>query len=645
MPVRQPLLHAARPVHLLLAGLVLCLLAYLPGLGGGFVFDDYPNIVDNPGIHVDNARPSSWLSAAWASPASSFQRPLASLSFALNHLHTGLAPRPMKATNLAIHLANGVLLFLLLGGIARAARRNGGDSTQHTPGFDPAWIAAAVACLWLVHPINLTSVLYVVQRMESLAHFFVLLGLLAYVAARTAAVPLGRARVLLWLAVPACTALGMASKESAALLPVYALVLELCVFRFRGPLRGHLAAFYGVFLLLPAVAGALLVLPRYLAPEAFAFRGWTLGERLLSQPRALALYQWLILVPLPGQYGFYYDHFQASRGLLTPWTTLPALVLTLGMAAGGLLLRRARPLVALGLLWFLGAHLMTSSVFPLELVFEHRNYFASAGLLLALVAGLAGVPDRLRPLAAGVAVCLAVLSLYSLADRSREWSQPLRLAEAEAQRNPASPRAQYGFGRALAIAGLHSPDSPLVPRALEVMATAAALPGSSALPDVGLLVTASRTGRPLPDAWWAQLEDKIARRAWSPEDDSALATLLQCRLRGQCPFDDHRLHAVLAGAVARPDPSPSMLYTYAIFAHNVMDDPDLALRLATDAARAGEPRYQLNLVNYLLDLDQTEQARRELDQLRTRLRPGQFAAEVRSAELRMDETGPHRSSH
>ena len=48
------------------------------------------------------------------------------------------------------------------------------------------------------------------------------------------------------------------------------------------------------------------------------------------------------------------------------------------------MLRRQRPLVALGIAWFFAAQLLTATVVPLELVFEHRNYFASLGICLAV---------------------------------------------------------------------------------------------------------------------------------------------------------------------------------------------------------------------------------------------------------------------
>ena len=86
---------------------------YWPGLSGGWLFDDYPNIVDNKGVQPDHASVGELVGAALSSPSSRFKRPLSSLSFAANYLTGGLDPRGWRLVNLLIHLLNGVLVFWL----------------------------------------------------------------------------------------------------------------------------------------------------------------------------------------------------------------------------------------------------------------------------------------------------------------------------------------------------------------------------------------------------------------------------------------------------------------------------------------------------------------------------------------------------
>src|SRR5688572_8893172 len=107
--IHMRLLHSAWLVPAALLAAVA--LIYWPGLGGGFVFDDYPNIVDNVQLHVSGTSWHEWIAAMFSSTAGAVQRPLAMLTFALNHYFTGLDPRAMKLTNIAIHVLNTALVL------------------------------------------------------------------------------------------------------------------------------------------------------------------------------------------------------------------------------------------------------------------------------------------------------------------------------------------------------------------------------------------------------------------------------------------------------------------------------------------------------------------------------------------------------
>src|SRR5690606_1892482 len=372
-------------------------LVYRPGLGGGFVFDDYPNIIENTTLHVGwDTGWRAWLAAAFSSPASALQRPLASLTFAINHATTGLDPYWMKATNLGIHLLNTVLVFALCRLLLRALRPGSGNEPRD------ARIALWIAAAWALNPINLMAVLFVVQRMESLCHTFVFGGLAMYLAGRLR-LQAGRGGWTLMLGgLLGGTVLGVLAKESAALLPVYALAIEWALLWFRTsgdrPDRRLLALFAGT-VVLPAIAGLCWMLPQVLGSGGYASRHFDLGERLLTEGRVLVDYFRWTLLPDLGQLSLYHDDYVVSRGLLDPPSTLVSLLFLAGLAAAAAWLRARRPLIALGLAWFLCAHLLTATFWPLELVYEHRNYFASLGLCLALadvLLRLAGDSGRFR---------------------------------------------------------------------------------------------------------------------------------------------------------------------------------------------------------------------------------------------------------
>ena len=121
-PASTALVSRRQQIAGLLALLAVTTAIYWAGLGGGYAFDDFPNIVNNPALHVTRLVWNQWLAAMLSSPASALQRPLAMLSFAINHYFTGLDPRPMKLTNLCIHLLNAVLVYGLIRSLLRAAR-------------------------------------------------------------------------------------------------------------------------------------------------------------------------------------------------------------------------------------------------------------------------------------------------------------------------------------------------------------------------------------------------------------------------------------------------------------------------------------------------------------------------------------------
>jgi hypothetical protein len=171
------------------------------------------------------------------------------------------------------------------------------------------------------------------------------------------------------------------------------------------------------------------------------------------------MYLHKMLAPWPSAIRLMYDDFPVSRSLLSPATTLPAMLGLVACAAAAWRLRAKAPWPAFAVLWFLCCHLLESSALPLELVFEHRNYQASAGVWLALAAGTALV---LRHASSGLArvVFATLAAAYLLLQATvtwqvaKLWGDPLQLASWTAQQLPESERAQQGLVTALIHARL-----------------------------------------------------------------------------------------------------------------------------------------------------------------------------------------------
>lgn len=606
----------------LLALLVLVTTVYAPGLGGGYVFDDYPNIVENIALHVHfGAGWPAWLAAIFSSPSSQLQRPLAMLTFALNHAATGLDPRWMKATNIGIHLANTLLVFALARQLLHLARPDNSRRNRTAA----LWISAA----WALNPINLMAVLFVVQRMESLSHAFVFAGLWLYLAGRERLRTQGQGWPLLLAGIVGGTTLGGLAKESAVLLPVYALAIEWALLGFATKNQARdrrLLVLYGVVLVAPAIAGMAWLLPGLLSGHAYAGRDFSLGERLLTESRVVLDYLHWTLLPNLSRLSLYHDDYLLSHSLLAPPATLMALV-GLGLLAGAAVwLRRRRPLAALGIVWFLTAQLLTATVIPLELVYEHRNYFASLGLCLAIADILVLAPSTRVWQRSGIAAATLLLVFYGglTTLRAREWSSPLRFAATEAAKHPNSPRATYDLARVLVILTGYRHDSPDVDRAFAALERAMDVPDATPMPEAAAIILASRTGRPVEPRWWYSLQAKLRAHTIGPQQNNALAALVNCQLKNACQLPPQAMLDTFAEAM-HSDRTPEILSIYGNYALNVMDDPTLALALWQEAASLAPSvaQYQVSLARLYLACGQPELAKRHIATLRRLGRLGQ----------------------
>jgi hypothetical protein len=348
-------------------------LLYSLGLGGDFMLDDKPTIVLNQAVHATSADIDSLTRAAFSFHA---QRPLPMLTFALDHWRAGLDPTAFKATNITLH----ALTTLVLAGFLRLLLLLAGWPVRRA-----AWGALAMALAWALHPLLVSSVFYVVQRMQTMATLFLLLALWAYLKGRQAQID-ARPNRLHWILVALWWLLALACKEDAALLPAFTLLLESTVLRFRAAspvLSSGLRKCYLFAVIASLALYALVVVPHYWEWQAYPFRDFSTVERLLTQGRVLVLHLWQIVWPWPGNMPFFYDGLVPSRGLSQPASTAWALLaLTVPLVAAWYC-RNRRPLVALGIAWFFVGHAISSNVVGLELAFEHRNHLPLVGLVIA----------------------------------------------------------------------------------------------------------------------------------------------------------------------------------------------------------------------------------------------------------------------
>ena len=648
---------------LLLLALILTILAYLPGLHGPFVFDDITNIVQNGALALHGLHWDQLMYAAFSSDAGPTRRPLSSLSFALNIYFGGLQPLSFKVVNVAIHLINGLLFYLLLRQIVSHWYR-----TKAMVSAEMAnWLPLLGAAAWLLHPLNLTAVLYVVQRETSLCSLFILLGCVLYCH--------GRSRMLaghsgwwwIYLGTAASGLLALGCKETAALLPVYLLVLEICVFRFEsdhslvptenyrgGDRRSYewrLGIFYGLFLVLPFCIGMWWLFVRHHGNAlSYAGREYTMRERLLTEPRIIWDYiRWTLFPRLP-DLGLYHDDIPLSEGLLTPFSTLLSIIGLAALLAAAALTRKKRPWICFGILWFFTGQLLESTVFPLEIAFEHRNYLADMGVLVAVFGFVLTEPSRFikAPLRLGILAALTLTFGALTGMRSYIWRSTMSLVQVQAANHPRSPYATYALGEELTNRVLAG-ERALLPAAIQALKNSAALPNSGIIASAALALLESQTSGNNDPANFARMAERLRTRPISASDQQGLVALVQCQNADNCHFPHSAMQSLFDAALANPHlrDTPS---TYA----NILTDygnflgqgPHKNLQksraLMQQAAEAdpNEPQYRINVVVLDIDLQNRAQAEQDLQKVWALNRLGNLTGTIADLQQRIDALKP-----
>lgn len=427
---------------LLLLSLGLAWFAYFPGLRGTFLFDDFANLptlgATGP---IDNwAAFWRYLTSGIADPTG---RPLTLLTFLLDARDWPADPFPFKRTNLIFHLLNGVLLYALL---VRLGDLVGTEKRR-------AHVAALLgSALWLLHPLFVSTTLYIVQREAMLPATCTLVGLLVWLHGRrllhAGRIGLGTGWCMLGLG--GFTLLGTLAKANGVLLPVFALLVEAIVLASRHPMpTGRPTHVYRILMWLFGVIPTLAILvyllkvgiSGLLQAGPIGIRPWSEAQRLLTEPRILVDYLQLLWLPQPFSHGLFNDQYQASTSLLHPATTLPAIALVLGLMAFAWWTRRKRPALALAILFYFAGQLLESTTIPLELYFEHRNYLPAMLMFWPLGLWLADT-RQLRVPKYALMLALPLGLAWMTHARAELWGNVQQQALLWAQLNPDSARAQ-----------------------------------------------------------------------------------------------------------------------------------------------------------------------------------------------------------
>ena len=389
---------SARAVVLILA---LGLLLYGYTLNFPFVFDDCIYLVDNPlmrdfrsffwrGDFTAFANYSKGLGLDPDLSTNMILRPVTYFTFYLNYLVDGMNPRGFRAVNIVIHCGNAVLVFFTLAQILRTSRKRG----ELSPG-SRAFIALSAALLFLVHPLQIESVTYVVQRFTSLGTLFYLATVLTFLRANHAED--GRAARRWRVLSVASLVVGMLSKEILFTAPFMLLLLDWLVMGTPLKTAGCRALPYVCCLpLLPA----LILCTSWAQHNGHASlsaavnitngAGYPPYHYALTQLSVVLTYLRLLLCPR----GLNVDWDYPLTTSLLDTPAFESALLIVGILGGLVYGYRRRgqevrhALLCYAVLWFFMTVAMDSSLIPLpDLLAEHRSYLPSMGILCALACG------------------------------------------------------------------------------------------------------------------------------------------------------------------------------------------------------------------------------------------------------------------
>ena len=615
-------------VNLTLILVLLCgFLVYLPGLNGPFVFDDGPNISENPALRISSLTFEELNTAINAVHAGPLGRPIGYTSFALNYYFFGPETFSFKFTNVIIHLANGFTVFiltrLLLRGFRFAHRVN--LSKQRI-----RWIALSISSLWMLHPLALTTVFLVVQRMTSFSALFTMWTIIFYVCGRLQQMAGQSGLMPAAFGLFFCAPLAVLSKENAVLIPYFLVVTEFCLLRYKTRTKDFRILFGGILLIAVIPLFGILFTFESLwswLSRSYEIRPYTLYEHVLTESRVIWFYLKLIFIPHPADYGLYHDDFTLSKGLFQPFTTIVSVVGLVILATGAILVRKKVPVLSFAILFFLVGHSIESSIFSLEIAHEHRNYLPMYGMIFMFA--YYGLHPRLihhggRVVIAGFIVLVGLFATITM-NRALDWSDIGTLSLSLAEHHPNSARSNYEAGRLLTQLiedDLQSPETGRYYRIARQYFTQAYRSDEfnpSGL--FGILYLDGLTGKLTNMDTVTQLIHRLSKHPILPASETSFTYLHKCHHQGTCRIETDimiRLYeSALSNELASAKTHASLFNELAILKLG-QGNTTSAIKLFRQsiASTPKQPQLRFNLIYVLITSGRLNEAHQELVSIR-----------------------------
>lgn len=424
--------------------LIITCVVYWPALPGNLMLDDIQILaaLNNMGGVTSQTSLAHFLGDG----VGVLGRPISMLSFLIDDQYFPGDPAKYRYTNLMIHLLCGLFILLFTNKLL---------SFLHTENGHRDFISILVFAFWLLHPLNVSTTAYIVQRMTQLMTLFTLVGLVSYVYGRSilpSKQKPGAAYITASL-IP-FSILAFLSKENGALICLYIFAIELTVLRNIN--KPHWFKYwFGILIITPLILLLLYLVFNFSSfLKAYEYRDFTLLERLLTESRILISYLYQIIIPPSGNTGIYHDDIEISTSLVSPTTTLASVILVITLIVLAFRLRKTQPVFSLATFWFFGGHIIESTIMPLELYFEHRNYLPMLGPIVGVVyycyyfASKMGSPNHKR-LVYSVPMLLILASTVFTHQSTILWGNPELMNKVWYEEHPNSLRAATMYAQTL----------------------------------------------------------------------------------------------------------------------------------------------------------------------------------------------------
>jgi tetratricopeptide (TPR) repeat protein len=430
-------------------------ICYSGTLDAPFYYDDFFNIVDDPTIRLTKLNWDSISRFALSSGTRKIHRPVSTFTFALNYFFGRYNVIGYHLVNIFIHIFSGLLLFIIIRITVNLNFQHNKDFLLQT--LSPVILAFFTSIIWVAHPLNIQSVTYIVQRMNSLASMFYLLSMIFYIYGRihqqknTSIIKkknLILSPVLYFTGCVMSGFLAVTSKQIAATLPVFIFLYEW--FFFQGlsyrwlrsklkPIGAFLVIFIGILLYLNEGTSLEKIFYRY-DPNVFTF-----SQRIHTELRVVIFYISLLFYPNPFRLSL--DHgYPLSNNLIDPPTTILCLFTLLMLLGLAVYSAKNNRLVSFSILWYLGNLVIESSVIGLDIIYEHRNYLPSMMICLMFAKLLFIIFKRQK---FSFFLCMSTILLFLCTwtyQRNMTWKNPITFWEDCVKKSPENARPGINLG-------------------------------------------------------------------------------------------------------------------------------------------------------------------------------------------------------